>query len=242
MMVTPVLTAVGTFLAYALLVGVVWRLTGTRYDALVDSRGHVVRGIILPIGLGAVFLALVTTWLGWWDAALVEESRSGPVWVLIVPGLFGLVAILNITSIDFRTAGARLLPLILIGTLLVGFSEELLSRGILVVGLRDGGAAEWVVWLVTSALFALLHGMNALFGQSMRATGAQMVAAFAAGTTLYVTLMSTGNLIVGMVLHAAWDFGALGVLATDAKQRPVTGVLSLATSVIALVSVWFVVT
>jgi membrane protease YdiL (CAAX protease family) len=238
----PTLTAVGIFLAYMLLVGVIWRITGTRYDALVDSRAHVVRGIILPIGLGAVFLALATTWLGWWDAALFEDSRSGPAWVLIVPALFGLVALLTIAAIDFRSPKARLLPLILVGTLLVGFAEELVSRGLLVVGLRDGGSSEWVVWVVTSALFALLHAMNALFGQSMRTTVVQIVAAFAAGTALYVTLMSTGTLIAGMLLHAAWDFGTLGILATDSKQKPLAGVLSLATFVVALGSVWFVVT
>lgn len=238
----PILAAIGIFLAYALLVGIVWRATGTRYDALVDSREHVIRGVIVPIGLGAVLLALATTWLGWWNAALFEGSRSGPGWVLLVPLIFGLVAVLNIASIDFRSPKARLLPLILVGTLLVGFSEELLTRGILVVGLREGGAGEWLVWLVTSAMFALLHGMNALFGQSPRATAVQIIAAFAAGTALYVTLTSTGTLLVGMLLHALWDFGALGVLATDSKQKPLAGVLSLATYVIALASVWFVVT
>jgi hypothetical protein len=39
----------------------------------------------------------------------------------------------------------------------------------------------------------------------------------------------------------AWDFGTLGVLATDAKQRPLAGVLSRATFAVALASVWFVV-
>ena len=49
----PVWVAVGLFVAYMAVVGLAWRATGTRYDALVDSREHVVRGIILSIGLGA---------------------------------------------------------------------------------------------------------------------------------------------------------------------------------------------
>jgi hypothetical protein len=80
----PALVAVGIFLAYMLLVGVIWRVTGTGYDALVDSGEHVVRGIILPIGIGAIFLALTTTWLGWWDSALFEDSRSRTTSVQIV--------------------------------------------------------------------------------------------------------------------------------------------------------------
>ena len=64
---------------------------------------------------------------------------------------------------------------------------------------------------------------------------------FFAGTALYVTLMTTGTLIVGMVLHALWDFGTLGILATDAKQRTPAGVLALVTFAAALASVWFVI-
>ena len=97
------------------------------------------------------------------------------------------------------------------------------------------------VWLVTSVLFSLLHAMNALFGQSGRATQTQLVSAFLAGTALYVTLMTTGTLIVGMVLHAVWDFGTLGILATGAKQKTPAGVLALVAFVAALASVWFVV-
>ena len=55
----PAVTAIGIFVAYMVLVGVIWQVTGTRYDALVDSRAHVLRGIVLPIGLGALLLAIV---------------------------------------------------------------------------------------------------------------------------------------------------------------------------------------
>jgi hypothetical protein len=41
----PAYVAVGVLVAYMVLVGVIWRVTGTRYDALVDSRAHVLRGL-----------------------------------------------------------------------------------------------------------------------------------------------------------------------------------------------------
>jgi uncharacterized protein len=237
----PVAVAVGIFVAYTVLVGVMWRVTGTRYDHLVDSREHIVRGIVVSIGVGAVFLAGATTVLGWWPDALFESGRVGPAWALVVPALFALVAALNIASIDFRSSKAGLLPVLLLGTLLVGFAEELASRGVLVVGLRESGASELVVWLVTAVLFALLHGMNAAFGQSAKLTLVQMVMAFLAGTVLYVTLMATGTLLVGMVLHALWDFGTLGLLATEGKQKPVIGLLGITTFAIGLIAVGFVV-
>ena len=83
--------------------------------------------------------------------------------------------------------------------------------------------------------------MNAFFGQSRQATAVQIVMAFLAGTALYITLMVTGTLLVGIVLHALWDFGSLGILATQSKQKPFAGALSLITLLTALVAVWFVV-
>ena len=53
-------------------------------------------------------------------------------------------------------------------------------------------------------------------------------------------MMTTGSLIVAMVLHALWDFGTLGILATDRQQRPVAGILALATFLIAAGAVGFV--
>ncbi len=236
----PALAVIGIFLAYTAIVAAMWQVTGTKYDEMVESRSTVLRGIVLSIGVGAVFLAIVTTWLGWWNFALFEGGRSGPAWVLVVPILFGLVALLNISSIDFRAPKARLLPWILLGTLLVGFAEELVTRGILVVGFRQAGWSQLAVWLGSSILFGLLHAINVLFGQSGKTTIIQIVLAFVAGTAFFVTLISTGTLLVGMVLHALWDFGTLGVQATDGKQRKATGLFALATYAAALGSIWFV--
>jgi hypothetical protein len=66
--------------------------------------------------------------------------------------------------------------------------------------------------------------------------------AFIAGTALFVTLVSTGTLIVGMLLHALWDWGTLGMQATGGRQKPIAGVLGLVTYAAALASIWFVVT
>lgn len=224
--VQPAFIAFGAFVAYAIVIAVVWRVTGTRYDHLVDSRSTVVRGIVVPIGLGALLLAAVATWQGWWSAAL-WPGAAGPAWAWVVPALFGLVAILNVGTIDWRSASRSLLPLLLVGTLLVGFAEELLTRGLLAVGLRESGATVLGVWLGTSLLFAVLHGINALFGQSVRLTLTQVVTAFLAGSALFVSVTVSGSLILAMALHALWDFGTLGVQATGAKPRPVAGVLAI---------------
>jgi len=87
----------------------------------------------------------------------------------------------------------------------VGFSEELLTRGLAIVGGRGSMHERWV-WVFSGAIFAMLHVPNAFFGQGARETAQQVVFAFAVGMTYYVTRRISGTLIVTMILHAIWDF------------------------------------
>lgn len=237
---TPVLAAVGAFVAYAALVGAVWRLNRVRYDRLVESRSSIVRGIVVPIALGLALLVGVTTWLGWWPDALGQERR-GATWAVAVPVLVALTAVSAIARIDWTHEGARRLPLLAVGVLLVGAAEELLARGLLVVGPQRAGWSLLAVWALSSALFALLHGLNGFFGLSSSATLVQIGFAFLGGTAFFVSLMSTGSLLVCMLLHAAWDFGTLGQLATERRPAPWQAALAPLTWLGAIVAVWFVV-
>jgi membrane protease YdiL (CAAX protease family) len=221
-------------------VGVLWKVNRVDYETIGQDRTSIMKGIVVPIGVGAVFVAVAVSVLGAWHDSMVENSDVAPGWVIAVPILFGVVALLNVGTIDFKMAG-NALPLLFLGTLLVGFAEEMTTRGLLIVGLREQGWSELRVYLVCTALFALLHGMNAFFGQGAAVTVQQIVTAFIAGTALYVTRMSTGSLAVGMVLHALWDFGALGIVHTKREQKPLAGLLGLVTYLVAIVAVWFVV-
>jgi uncharacterized protein len=233
--------AIGVFVAYTALVALLWRVNKVDYDALASSRDSVVRGIVVPIGLGGVLLAVATTALGWWHPALFQDGRTGPSWVLVVPVLFGLVGLLGTLNIDVRSPQARILPVLALGVLLVGFAEELSTRGLVVVGGREAGWSEFTVVLVSCALFGLLHGINVFFGQSPRTTVMQIVSAAVVGAALYSTRMSTGTLVVCMLLHALWDFGTLGQTATGRTQRPAVGLLALLTYVVGLVAAGVVV-
>ena len=117
-----------------------------------------------------------------------------------------------------RTEPARLLALG-VGTLLVGFSEELLTRGTGLVGLR-GGFGEALSWFFSCLIFGLIHALNVFFGQSLGSTVQQIVFAFLAGTVFYLTRRVSGTLIVCMVLHAWIDFTtfAFADAATDAES------------------------
>ena len=104
---SSVVVAVLAVAAYLLVVGLIWRRNGVRYDALSQSRESVVKGIVVPMGVGSVLLAVVTTALGWWGPALTQSPRSGPTWALVVPAVLAVAAALGLTTIDWRSPKAR---------------------------------------------------------------------------------------------------------------------------------------
>lgn len=234
--------ALVVFVGYTAVVAALWVVNKVDYATIGDTRSNAIRGIVVPIGIGAALLAIATTWFGWWDEVLVEDPRSGPGWAWVVPGLIAVIVLLRFTTVQWNSAKASsLLPALAAGTLFVGFAEELLTRGIVIVGFRADLTELWV-WIGSCALFGLLHGINGLFGQSGTGTVRQIVFAFVMGSSFYVTRQITGTLIVGMVLHAAWDFGFLATSATEGEQSKLAGGLTLVALAVGLVAGGFVAT
>ncbi|WP_350350069.1 CPBP family glutamic-type intramembrane protease [Agromyces sp. G08B096] len=94
--------------------------------------------------------------------------------------------------------------------LLVGFTEEMATRGLLLVGLRSRLHEGWV-WFISTAAFAVMHLTNALGGQGLDLTMTQVGMAFLGGTVFYILRRTTGTLIWAMVLHGLWDFSTFAV-------------------------------
>lgn len=214
----PLIT-VGLAIGYTAIVAITWIVMGTEYDAVGDSTADILKGIVVPVALASVFMAVATSYLGWWHPAIREELRA-PTWLWAVPTLMvlpGLGSLLGGSGSADRTAPYLLT--LAIGTLLVGFGEEMLTRGTGLVGLR-GGFGEAMSWFFSCLLFGLIHALNVFFGQSIGSTVQQIVFAFLAGSVFYVTRRVSGNLIVCMVLHAWIDFTTFSFsdAATDADS------------------------
>lgn len=124
--------------------------------------------------------------------------------MVVGPVFMALAALITIATTDRSQTTSAMVWLILVGSVLVGFCEELATRGILVTGFR----AAWTeprVWLVSTLLFALMHLPNWVFGAGP-AAAAQVVLAFLSGSMLYLTRRLTGSLVPAMLLHGLWDF------------------------------------
>jgi uncharacterized protein len=201
------LSAIVAILGYMVVVFTVWAVTGLEYDEVGDTLENVQKGIVLSMVLGTVYLVAVTTFLGWWKPAILEPRKVGSRWMWIIAVLLLLGAVGNLSFTkwgEIDGVGSYALWLA-IGTLFVGFNEELLTRGLAIVGGRGSMHEKWV-WVFSGVIFGLLHAGNALFGQSIAGTVQQMVFAFGVGLTYYVIRRFSGTLIVTMVLHAIWDY------------------------------------
>ncbi len=193
-------------LGYAVLFLVLEKFLGPSYTDIGKSADTVLRGIVIPLSICTVVTAGLTTWLGWWRPVL-RERPLGVKWMWAIPIALGVLVLIGIDWAQISSLGASYLLWLAVGTLLVGFNEEIAYRGLSLVAFR-GEYKEVYVWLLTSLLFGLLHGANVFLGQALVPTIQQIGFAFVLGSVFYVVRRVTGLLAVPMVLHALWDFGS----------------------------------
>ena len=129
--------------------------------------------------------------------ALIVSLNNLPILPLITDDL-----VLNIYK-------AEIFPYILF-CLAIGFSEELIFRGLLLplfVGVFGRGKIG-VLKAVTfsSALFALMHLLN-LFGGAPLAVLTQVGYSFLIGLAFSLSALFTKNIFVPILLHSLFDFG-----------------------------------
>ena len=223
-------TAILVFLGYLVGFYGVWAMTSVDYTRIGDTADTVLKWYVAPLAFGAVFLVVAVTALGWWRPALFETEKATPRWLLIGPAFMAVAAVITLVASDKSQTTPNMFWLILIGSLLVGFCEELATRGVLITGFR----AAWTeprVWFVSTLLFALLHLPNWVFGAGPVAIF-QVFTAFFAGSMLYLTRRVTGSLIPAMLLHGLWDFSSF-----IGDPAVITNALLLVNTILALVLV-----
>jgi membrane protease YdiL (CAAX protease family) len=174
------------------------------------------------IGPVEVLLTLWTLWAvrrqGGLAAAGLPLVRPRQ-WLWIVPFalpvLAGLASLAQLVLRGPLPAGKpALLLAAVVTTGLVGFSEELMFRGVLLRGAwRQVGLYR--AMLVSALGFMLLHAVNVLGGQPLAATGAQLASTFLFGLAMAPVAVRLGTLWPLVLVHWGWDLllfghGALG--------------------------------
>jgi membrane protease YdiL (CAAX protease family) len=175
---------------------------------------HQPASIFLIDGPGAIAAAaLVTRWNAWnhvgWRPPLPRT-----VWVLWLPGLLFFASAASAKAV--RTAPGYVIVSAL-AVLLVGFTEELWFRGLLLSALLSRG--PWFAVVVSSVLFGAFHllGVSAI---GLRSVATQAIQACAIGLMFGAGRIRTASLWPVIVLHAAFDF--VGFLHKNITPRPIT--------------------
>ncbi len=227
------------YVGYVVVVFTIQRLSGVPYTDLSDSGRNLFFGAGLFLIISAVLLVITVTLLGWWRPALFDRHRSVR-WPIIAPILLGLALIGNLAATDWSSYDAAFFAASIV-LILVGFTEEITTRGLLLTALRSRLGEGWV-WFISTAAFALMHLVNALSGQAIGPTIQQVGLTFMAGTIFYILRRTTGTLIWAMVLHGLWDFSVFAL--THGTPGPLAAIGAggeIVAGVLAFIAVAFVI-
>lgn len=215
------LIGIGIWLVYGVVVVLIQKFSGIPYDEFSDSAGNMWRASVLSLAVGAAVIALLGLWLGWWGVAMRDQHRIRLKWTLIAPVIYLLVALATLGTSDWGNVTMAFLVVAIVLGILVGFAEEFLCRGLLLVGLR-GSFHEVAVWLLTCVLFGVMHGANILLGAPVQGTVQQVVMAMIQGSAFYILRRYFGTLVIAMLLHGFWDMAVFVNASSGAPASLVT--------------------
>lgn len=121
--------------------------------------------------------------------------------LLIIAGMF-------VTQGTFSAAIAPQLLMVFVTTALVGFSEEMIYRGIALPALLETNSKVKAI-LLSSLLFASLHAVNVLGGMPVYAMVVQLVSTFLVGITFTCIALELKTIAPLIIFHGLWDFFAI---------------------------------
>ncbi|GIV91044.1 MAG: abortive infection protein [Chloroflexus sp.] len=157
----------------------------------------------LPILLlNAIFAVILIGVMGWWkETGFNAPSQWKNGGFIIVP-----LALLIVPTLFFQPQFPPLNRAIVLAivTLLIGFQEEAIFRGILLSAFRPQGVMKAV--LISAALFGVIHINSLLVGRDPIFVLAQIVASFFGAIGLGALRVRMNTVVPLVLLHAFNDF------------------------------------
>jgi len=231
----------GLYLGTGWLIGQLW---GARinYEDIFGDWLSVFLAVALPVIVGSILLVAFAASAGWLPKPLFgRQPVRGSWWMWLAPVLVVATVLLRVFGIEWSEYSAGVVLATFAAGLFVGISEEVLTRGVAVTLLRRRGYNEWVVALLSSLIFALLHTANLLSGQPITTVLATVGFTFGFGLMMYLVLRVTGNLIWPIILHALTDPTTMlatgGIDVTGSNQNPLLAFAGLSTLVFLIFAV-----
>ncbi len=152
--------------------------------------------------------------------------RRVPRWWWAFPAVYLVVIAGNLSQVDWGQAPTYLLVLA-VGTFLVGLTEELALRGVLLTGAR-GSWSELPAFFLTCVVFGAMHALNLVHGAPLGPTLVQVAVTSFLGA-IYYAVRRARVLWLAITLHFLADFAlyAAGYSDTSNGNPPVWGAMSL---------------
>jgi len=217
-------------------------------DVLADAQS-VLLGIGVSVALGGIAFALFAAAIGWLKGLFARQPELKRTWWMwILPIVVLAFNVLRFAGTDYSKYDVSVVVSILALGLLIGFSEEIVTRGFAVNLLRRAGYKEFAVATLSSLVFASMHLANA-FSMEFAAVALTVVYTFFFGIAMYFTLRVTRNLIWPMLLHATTDPSLMllsGGIDKTSDAGTATGIAAIAGLAnfavvgLALVLMWFI--
>lgn len=188
-------------------------MLGNALSALVpkdDVAGDFAVSHLIPLPVEVVLVLLFVRYSGWgpllWREAPTPTLRPRRRWLIAFPVLAVLLPISQLDDVPWSDRTVGFVLLIAVGTLLVGFTEELVFRGVLLTAVR-GRHGELLAFVTTSAVFALAHVPSDLInGIPVAAVGIQFFALCGVGSVYYWVRRVTGTIWAAVLVHAFTDW------------------------------------
>lgn len=190
----------------ALFIGLARLLPGgdfVSYPDLGSADTPWIRQFIVPLLAVLALQVVVITRLGWWRPVLRDDRPLRWPWALAFVALVLPVSSFLRDGADSRSAA--LWAGLTVTMLLVGLTEEITFRGVVLVGARQH-VSERVAFLVSSGLFGLFHLPNIILGSPVGSAVVQVIATACIGSAFYVFRRVSRTIWVPVALHATWDW------------------------------------
>lgn len=173
---------------------------GTSLGSLVTEQ------ILWGTPAAAAFIFVVAAAFGWKDLGLNKPKTTG-IWKFIWLPMLYILAFLGtgLTSANFSLT-TNVVLIVMLNTMVVGFSEELAFRGLLWSSVRNM-LPFWGAALFVCLCFGSVHIANALLTGEFGGALQQALFAGMSGMSFLAIRIRTGSLYPAMLVHFLWDFG-----------------------------------
>lgn len=122
--------------------------------------------------------------------------------VMWFPFIYLLLFAVSVAALGVPPIGV--VGFVVINTLLVGVSEEVMFRGVLFRAF-DKAMAIWPAIILTSLLFGAVHVLNVFITGQLGTAVLQSIAAAMSGVVFMAILLRTGSIWPAIIYHFLWD-------------------------------------